>query len=138
MSNKPPIRVDYAILCDDIRQEANGKLILIGIYTGDILISEFPAKLSLCILLHGRAGTGSSVTMEIRYRAKFEDAETYEITARGEMNMTGTEESNEFYVPLPRMPIEIRNEGVLSIDYRIDDNRRWKSLFNKNIRASGS
>jgi hypothetical protein len=35
----------YSIFCDDIRQENNGKQILIGLYTGDMLIDAFPIQL---------------------------------------------------------------------------------------------
>lgn len=34
------------IVCDDVRQEINGKLILIGVYTGDIVVSALPVTLT--------------------------------------------------------------------------------------------
>lgn len=41
----------YTTFCDDIRQEVNGKLILIGVYGADMLVPGFPAVLPrLCIL----------------------------------------------------------------------------------------
>ena len=58
MANKPPVKLDYAILCDDIRKEDNGKMMLIGIYSGDILVPTFPSKLPLSMLLHGKGDAG--------------------------------------------------------------------------------
>ena len=38
MSKSPPIKLDYVVLCDQTKREDNGKLILLGVYTGDILL----------------------------------------------------------------------------------------------------
>jgi hypothetical protein len=35
----------YSLFCDDIRQEDNGKQILIGLYHGDMLVESFPILL---------------------------------------------------------------------------------------------
>lgn len=43
--------VRAAILCEDIRQEVNNKLILIGVFTGDIVLSEFPGAIALRIYI---------------------------------------------------------------------------------------
>ena len=43
----PPI----AIACDDIRQESSGKFILIGVYSGDLIVPSFPYTLTLSYLV---------------------------------------------------------------------------------------
>ena len=35
-------KFNYAIICDDIRQEIGNKISLIGIYTKDIFVTKFP------------------------------------------------------------------------------------------------
>lgn len=45
------IDVKSAIICDDIRTEDNGKRLLIGVYTGDILFTEFPVAFAPSIML---------------------------------------------------------------------------------------
>jgi hypothetical protein len=35
----------YSLFCDDIRQEDNGKQILLGLYNGDMLVNSFPILL---------------------------------------------------------------------------------------------
>ena len=37
----------YTILCDDVRQENNGKLILLGMYTPDISVPQIPFVLPM-------------------------------------------------------------------------------------------
>jgi hypothetical protein len=39
--------VHSVIICDDVRREQNGKDILIGVYSGDILVQNFPFILPL-------------------------------------------------------------------------------------------
>jgi hypothetical protein len=37
-----PITQKYSIMCDDVRQENNGKFIIIGAYTPDMAIAQIP------------------------------------------------------------------------------------------------
>ncbi len=39
--------IGNVLVCDDIRREVNGKLILIGIYSDSIIVGAFPAALKL-------------------------------------------------------------------------------------------
>lgn len=39
--------IKNVVICDDIRREDNGKNMLIGVYSGSIIVSGFPANLSL-------------------------------------------------------------------------------------------
>jgi Family of unknown function (DUF6941) len=43
--NARAARLVDVILCDDVRQENNGKLMLIGVYTGDVVIFGLPTVL---------------------------------------------------------------------------------------------
>lgn len=51
MNNKQPIQIDFALVCDDMRREDNGKLILIGVYGYDIAVAEFPANIILTVVI---------------------------------------------------------------------------------------
>lgn len=43
----PHIKPLFVVFCDDIRQEVNGKQILIGVYAGDIILQSFPATIGI-------------------------------------------------------------------------------------------
>lgn len=132
MANKQLVKIDYAILCDDIRQENNGKLIIIGMYSGDILVSNLPGSILVATLLHGHADADSSITIEVRFRAEFDDADPFTVAAEGNLEIRGTDRSKEFFTPLPKMMIEARGKGEISFDYRLDK-KRWKTLLRKRI-----
>ena len=45
-------RYVHATYCDDIRQEVGGKLTLVGVYNGSLLVPSFPVVLpKLCLAL---------------------------------------------------------------------------------------
>lgn len=135
MSQSPQIKIDHAILCDDVRQENNGKLILIGVYSTDILVHHFPSTLNLSLFLHGSVQANGNASIKVRYRVDFDDEDLtrYEATASGELSVAKSDDSDEIVVPLPKVPIECRGSGSLQIHYRIDDSR-WKPLLSRWIK----
>jgi hypothetical protein len=42
---------NYTIICDDVRREDNGKLIILGMYMGTITVPSFPAVLPTLTIL---------------------------------------------------------------------------------------
>jgi hypothetical protein len=52
----------YTLMCDDVRREDNGKLLLIGVYQDTILVPQFPTMMGLTFfasLESDRPGTWS-------------------------------------------------------------------------------
>lgn len=51
MAKKQDISFRFGLLCDDVRQESNGKLIAIGIYGSDMILPATPVDISPILLL---------------------------------------------------------------------------------------
>jgi hypothetical protein len=49
--NRHHANISSVIVCDDIRREISGKDILIGVYSGEIVLSSIPFSLNLAIWL---------------------------------------------------------------------------------------
>jgi len=62
----PPKKIEYAIVCDDVRREDNGKFIIIGAYGSDIRVSSSPANLRLSLLVATRSETEHQTLVSIR------------------------------------------------------------------------
>lgn len=62
----PPKKIEYAIVCDDVRREDNGKFIIIGAYGSDIRVSSTPANLRLSLLVAVRSETEHQTLISIR------------------------------------------------------------------------
>lgn len=45
------MKIGSAIFCDDVRREDNGKILMVGAYASEIIVSEFPATLILQCLI---------------------------------------------------------------------------------------
>jgi hypothetical protein len=45
------MNVTAALVCDDVRKEINGKDILIGVYSGGILVPQFPGEVTMALYL---------------------------------------------------------------------------------------
>lgn len=103
-----------AILCDDIRQEKNNKYILIGVFSGDVVASQFPAALAFSVYAeHVTDGPGHH-DMAIRFSLSGEHKA--EVRARIDMPIAGTAT-----IVLPPMPIELQAEGELLVTAQLDD-----------------
>jgi hypothetical protein len=48
-SKRAELKIISVLICDDVRREENGKEILIGVYSGDIIVTRFPAAMALTI-----------------------------------------------------------------------------------------
>lgn len=67
-----PLKEKYSIICDEVRQEMNGKFLILGMYVGNIAVPQLPVTLSLTLfswLVVDRLG---GYTL----RVKIESAET--------------------------------------------------------------
>ena len=64
---KPTLKLSTILLCDDVRKEDNGKEFLIGVYSGNILLSELPTNLIVCLWLLAETRIAGDVEKEIRF-----------------------------------------------------------------------
>jgi len=85
-SPSPSIKIEYAIICDDIRREDNGKLIIIGVYGSDITVPVYPVSLSLGILIAVRSATDK--LEPINFRVLQDGIQKLEIKDKLKMSLT--------------------------------------------------
>jgi len=72
-------RFAYSIFCDDIRQEMQGKLSLIGVYDTQVLVPEFPANIMrMCVLITAMTPISKPFS-EICFIGKFGDRELFQL-----------------------------------------------------------
>ena len=122
------VQLINAILCDDHRREDNGKVILIGIYTGDIVVSNIPANILLRVWLNFRTeGTGGE---DISVRIV--DGESGLLTGiDGRIDNVSGEED---YISLvtPKLPLSFDEEGTIVVQWKSGESD-WIDLISKRI-----
>ncbi len=127
--SQQPLKLEHMIICDDIRKEANGKLILIGVYSGDILLSRVPAPFSPAIYLTGKGYTVKNTGFDFKVVVPGSEFE-------GRLNLE-VSSGREFAINIPAAPLQILQPGELKFQYRLAGGR-WRTLGTKKVRLSPS
>ena len=124
----PSIKITTALLCDDARKEDNGKEVLIGVYTGDVLVSEFPAQLVVCLWLLTETEAAGEIEKEVR--AVGPDGKTITSGLFHVSILRDGKGSASF--ALTKMPLLIEKKGKLKFQWR-PLKGRWSTILTKNV-----
>ncbi|WP_282608966.1 hypothetical protein [Pelagibius sp. Alg239-R121] len=113
MSKK--IRFRNVLLCDDIRQEISNKLILIGVYTGHIVLSEFPANIRLAVYAEFKPRELTVEDVQLRYK----------LDGKLLATISGRVEAHDLdswaTAAIPALPLQLESMGELSIEAQFGD-----------------
>jgi hypothetical protein len=122
--------ISKVLICDDIRVENNGKYILIGVYTDDILVSSLPATLSFMTYLQIRPDDVGEANIRARVcfgrQSKKNVAPIIEIKAVFKNKETAQ-------MALPKVSFTAQKEEVYRVDVSFDG-RTWVNLSKTPIR----
>ena len=109
---KAEIALRAALLCDDIRREASGKLLLVGTYSGDLLVATIPAVIPLCVLLLAPIARPGRARLEFRFMG----GET--MLAAGDFSADAAVEDPGALLPLGPFPVPLQTNGPLHFEVR--------------------
>ena len=116
--------VRYAILCDDIRKEDNGKAILIGVYSGKLILQK-PGAIPLYFWVEG---SGFTEDRNVRFQVRLlDEAGETKYYSHAIVEVTGEQEP----VMILQAVYLIPHSGWLVLQYQQDE--EWKDLLRKKI-----
>ena len=126
----PAFRLMNAVFCEDIRRENNGKDMLLGVYSGDIVVARFPARVSVSLWLQYllAATTGGETGIDLRLRFDGHEKAVHQI---GLPFM----EVGETTIALRGMPVVIDGSGVLLLEHRLPG-EDWTEIAYKRVRCT--
>ena len=115
------LQIHYGLVCDEVRREDNGKLILIGVYGTNIQLSEATAHLALtCVLL---ATASEAREIDIEFEALFNGAKV----SGGGGGITVSREGDSI-IGLPPILFSNLTPGG-NVEFRIkQDGSDWKTV----------
>ena len=126
----PRIEPIYVIFCDDIRREFNGKEILIGIYSGDIVVPQTPSPMVLGVWIpFRRIGTG---TVPIEYRML--DGGTNRVLGYGTTNLTLNDSTEVGSFNLPGLSMIFTQPTTLEFQLKQYD-EPWNTIGSIPVRV---
>lgn len=114
------------ILCEDVRQEQNNKHILIGVYSGDMLVGELPANVQLSFYLELAFKSPGDQILHLRLSGP--GKRTAELKMAAQVTEIGTPSA----VTSPRFEVLMDQEGVFRLDLS-DDGVQWVTLIEKRV-----
>jgi hypothetical protein len=130
MKNIGRVRPITAIICDDIRRETNGKDILIGVYSGEMILNQIPALMPIGLYIVFSAVELGPVDAKIELRSS-KMIGTLEIHI--EVKQIHDERSPIAFA-FAGIPLQIESEGTISLLFQQDDGE-WEMIRNINVRV---
>ena len=124
-------KIVSALLCDEVREESNGKYIAIGIYRGEVQFLKIPAKKGFTVLAQVR-----ELEKAGEYSLGFKVLVGGKKMQENAGMLSNTSPSME-WLPIPIVPIEFTEETDLKIYAKVDE-QRWRSIFEIPIRIKPS
>ena len=128
----PPKKIEYAIVCDDVRREDNGKFIIIGAYGSDIQVSSIPANLRLSLLVAVRSEIEHQTLVSVRVNQ--DGKEIFEIPNPLEFPLPAQEMA---LFSLGGIPVAAEIGKMLDFQVRFDQGR-YRSACKLQVREKTS
>ena len=109
------------IICDDLRTEINGKDIIIGIYSENIIVPKFPANLLLSLWAQFFANRSGDIPVSMRIQKDKKDL----FVVEGIMQVNDYKKIVTMH--FSRFPLQVISEGVLVFQMR-EEKRKWITI----------
>lgn len=126
MSQKTPkVLPREVILCDDVRREDNGKFLMIGVYTGGIVVHQLPYQMPLALLLSYEPVGLGKITGELQIQAPDSS-----IIAGVKLDIDLVEPNKKYQSEsflFSGIPLKVANTGDYSIKFRCNE-EKWETI----------
>ena len=114
----PSVLFEALVLCDDIRFENNGKLLLIGVYSDMVQVFKLPLQLrSLGLAVRAKAMAQGRIAFSV---TATDPQGNNLLEANGEMNYEG-EPGRTIWLPIVMGPTLLTTEGQYGIRIALGD-----------------
>lgn len=126
------IQVRYALVCDDVRREENGKEMLIGLYNGAMSIAVLPQDIPVSMWLSVRYEGSGVVTKEMRVIAR-----KGTVLAQTELPIPLQDNARPGSIVIKGIPLKLREPGSLIFQWRdfpAEADAQWHDLAELEIR----
>lgn len=124
------MKISTALVCDQIRQEDNGKFLLIGVYSGSIVVNTFPATFPLALMLQVSLSAG----VEQHFKLRLSIGETVLGDLEANVHQDDPSENIE-WLPINLPQLNVSGPGKLIAEHEMPDGT-WNQILSIAIRAA--
>src|SRR6266487_6631936 len=114
------------VMCDEIRTETTGKDILIGVYSGDILVSSFPAVIAVAFWVELENSDEDIGVRKYELRVGVANGQPVHFNVMADIRAAGTS-----VLRIPTIHIPVPAETVISLE--LLDGENWQVLKSKKV-----
>lgn len=122
-------QLEYAILCDDVRREDNGKFLIIGVYVEDIRVPVFPYNLALWLWTRMKFARSDDYVVEFRAVGDG-DRQLLQIQ---KVTVKVLNHSKPMIISLARMMLQLQAPGTAIFQWRIAGEQDWTDALSIDI-----
>jgi hypothetical protein len=115
------LEVGDGLVCDDVRREETGKLILIGVYSSAIIVGQLPAALLLSLVF--KLTAQEPMEAGIQFKVMLDDEKIRSGKGRIRIGAAGS----LWLTPSPFVLEKLEREGDLNFDVQVEDGE-WKTV----------
>jgi hypothetical protein len=120
------LRFSPIVMCDEIRTEITGKDILIGVFSGDIIIPSFPAAIGVAFWAEVESSNEDIGVREYELRVRAENGQSLSFKVTAEIRAAGTS-----VLKIPTIHIPVPDPTVISLE--LLDGENWRVLKSKKV-----
>lgn len=120
------LEVELAVLCEDVREEVGRKVSLMGVFSGNVVVQSFPAKVRAAfyfVLMSKVVGV-----QKIDVRLLVEDKAEPSMNGKTEINFEQANRTGNIIVPLGILTFE--KQGRFKVQMRANGGE-WVDVLNK-------
>lgn len=115
------VAIRFGIVCDQVRREDNGKLLLVGVYGHNISVPSLPTNIMLTLVL-GIVAQKRVTDHPVEVQTEFNGRQIH--GGRGTVSVT---ESGTDLLVVPNILVPAATEGELTFKAKLG-NDRWKVI----------
>ncbi|MBL8658325.1 MAG: hypothetical protein JNM75_01065 [Rhodospirillales bacterium] len=119
------LNVRSAVLCDDVRIENNGKIILIGVYSGNVAVPVTPFVLAVHVWINLSPQVPGEIAVNLRISFQGKPI----VSGQGTITAVDTD---DVVILLPKFLVEGDGDGELLVEMQEEDGS-WSVLLRKKI-----
>ena len=117
--------IESALLCEQIRQEIQNKVSIVGVFSSNIVVGQFPSTFPITIYLEIDAEVAGEIELNVKLISP--GSNRVEVKIMGEIALPGRS-----YIPMPAMPLVCDEPGPVTVEVS-DGGEVWHTLIAREI-----
>jgi hypothetical protein len=129
------LTANYILVCDDVRREDNGKFLILGLYTPDVIVPQIPFVMPVLTFF---ANLESDRIGSFGFRLKIRHEESSTVIAEGMGMVTITLPRAMTIMPVKLGGIQLINHGLYSFSIEFENQDPLVTTFNVQLGIPGA